>query len=77
VDVIRLDRFGFPTPATGPLNPEYFAVGSAADDNDFFIYKNGKLFYDSDGIGAVSSPVLFLNLSGAPAFAADDLYILP
>lgn len=68
-DTIQLENKTFSKlTVTGALTPDHFAIGSAADADDYVIYNNvtGKLYYDADGSGAGAAQqiaVLGVNLA--------------
>jgi Ca2+-binding RTX toxin-like protein len=62
----------------GGLNPEFFAIGSKAQDrNDHVIYdKNtGSLYYDPDGLGGRAG-ILFAKLKGNPIMDEHNFHII-
>jgi Ca2+-binding RTX toxin-like protein len=79
-DTIRLENSIFKKLGkAGKLNPDFFAVGSKAQDgNDYLIYnkKNGYLSYDADGAGSKYKPVLFAKLKSGLALTEKDFYII-
>ncbi len=52
-------------------------VTTAADADDFVIYDSNKgaLYFDADGNGSVSAPVLFATLTGNPVLSAGDFVV--
>jgi Ca2+-binding RTX toxin-like protein len=79
-DTIRLENSIFKKLGkAGKLNPDFFTVGSKAQDgNDYLIYnkKNGYLSYDADGAGSKYKPVLFAKLKSGLALTEKDFYII-
>ncbi|MBR8826312.1 MAG: FG-GAP repeat protein [Gomphosphaeria aponina SAG 52.96 = DSM 107014] len=76
-DQIRINasKFGGGLVAGDVLPSEQFVLGTGAVEvNDRFIYNNGALFYDQDGLGGVEQ-VQIATLMGAPALGADDIYL--
>jgi Ca2+-binding RTX toxin-like protein len=60
----------------GILAADRFVLGSAAQDaNDRFIYDNGALFFDSDGLGGAAQ-VQIATLTGAPSITNNDIVIV-
>jgi Ca2+-binding RTX toxin-like protein len=62
----------------GPLDPGLFAVGTAADANDLFIFDPAlsTLFIDRDGSGD-GEAIPTLDLGGVTDLAASDIEIVP
>ncbi len=52
-----------------------FAVGSAADANDFLVYRDGTLFYDIDGSGQREA-VALVELTGMPSLSASRILLV-
>jgi Ca2+-binding RTX toxin-like protein len=60
----------------GILAADRFVLGSAAQDaNDRFIYDNGALFFDADGVGGAAQ-VQIATLTGAPSLTNADIVIV-
>lgn len=60
----------------GTLAADRFVLGSAAQDsNDRFIYDNGALFFDADGVGGIAQ-VQIATLTGAPSITNADIVIV-
>jgi Ca2+-binding RTX toxin-like protein len=60
----------------GTLAADRFVLGSSAQDaNDRFIYDNGALFFDADGIGG-RAQVQIATLTGAPSITNADIVIV-
>ena len=78
-DTIRLENSIFKKLGkAGKLKPDFFTIGSKAQDgNDYLIYnkKNGYLFYDADGSGSRKA-VLFVKLKPGLALTDKDFYII-
>ena len=75
---IALSSAIFDALAPGELDPEAFAVGSAAteaDDRIIYDPTSGNLFYDADGSG-VGGAVLFATFGGAPDLHATDFAVI-
>ena len=81
-DLIRLDQTFFTGLPTGTLAAGrfYSADGAtqAGDLTDRIIYDSagGNLYFDADGSGAGSAPILFAILTGAPTLAAADFSVI-
>ncbi len=61
---------------TGVLSQGQFVLGANAEAaDDRFLYDNGNLFYDADGIGSVSA-VLVATFNGNPAINNTDIEII-
>jgi len=78
-DAIRLENSIFKKLGkAGKLKPDFFTIGSEAQDgNDYLIYnkKNGYLSYDADGSGSKKA-VLFAKLKSGLALTDKDFYII-
>jgi Ca2+-binding RTX toxin-like protein len=62
--------------AKGMLSSDQFVLGSSARDvNDRFLYKNGVLSFDADGVGGVSA-VKIATLSGNPSLSHSDIFVI-
>jgi Ca2+-binding RTX toxin-like protein len=75
----QTDALGFEQPLPeGPLDPGLFALGTAADEDDFFIFDpgTGTLSIDRDGSGE-GEAVPSLILEGETELAASDIEIVP
>ena len=73
-DTILLDNAVFTSlTSPGTLAADNFAVGAAADANDFIIYNDttGALSYDSDGNGTDATQVQFATLAPGLAMTHD------
>lgn len=75
-DTIRISKAGFASGlVSGAISSEQLVLGSAAtDDNDRFIYNNGALSFDPDGIGTVAQ-VQLATLTAAPTLGAADIVV--
>jgi Ca2+-binding RTX toxin-like protein len=62
----------------GPLDPAFFAIGAAADEDDYFVFDpvNGLLSIDRDGSGE-GEAVPSILLEGETELAASDIEIIP
>jgi Ca2+-binding RTX toxin-like protein len=77
-DKICLDDVVFGQLRTlGTLASSNFALGAAADSDDYlvFVAGTGKLYYDADGSGA-ALPVLIATLTGGASLAASDITVI-
>jgi len=79
-DTIRLENSIFKKLGkAGKLNPDFFTIGSKAQDqNDYLIYnkKNGYLYYDADGSGTKYKANLFFKLKSGLALTDKDFYVI-
>ncbi|WP_201832117.1 calcium-binding protein [Microvirga zambiensis] len=79
-DTIRLENSIFKKLGkAGKLNPDFFTIGSKAQDgNDYLIYnkKNGYLSYDADGSGTKYKAILFFKLKSGLALTDKDFYVI-
>ncbi|WP_262031233.1 calcium-binding protein [Microvirga sp. Mcv34] len=79
-DTIRLENGIFrKLGKAGKLKPDFFTIGSKAQDkNDYLIYnkKNGYLSYDADGSGSKSKAIVFIKLKSGLALTDKDFYII-
>jgi serralysin len=79
-DTIRLENGIFKKLGkAGKLNPDFFTIGSKAQDgNDYLIYnkKNGYLSYDADGSGTKYKAILFFKLKSGLALNDKDFYVI-
>lgn len=82
VDEIRLDNAVFTGLPLGPLNPNRFEAGPAADPSDRILYNatTGVLFYDPDGNpagpGSGAAPIRFAVLDPGLALTASDFFVV-
>ena len=79
VDEIALSRTIFTTLAPGDVPASAFVLGTSAQDaDDRLLYDQGtgNLFYDADGTGAASRPVLFAILQPGTPLAASDFTVI-
>jgi len=79
-DTIRLENSIFKKLGkAGKLKPDFFTIGSKAQDgNDYLIYnkKNGYLYYDADGSGSKYKAILFIKLKPKLALTDKDFYVI-
>nr|WP_246389298.1 calcium-binding protein [Microvirga mediterraneensis] len=79
-DTIRLENSIFKKLGkAGKLKPDFFTIGSKAQDkNDYLIYnkKTGYLYYDPDGSGSKSKALLFAKLKSGLAMTDKDFYVI-
>lgn len=78
VDKIDLSRNIFSSlPAGTTLSADNFAMGKAADANDYIIYdqSSGQIFYDADGSGS-GAAVLFAVVSSGTALTFKDFEVM-
>jgi Ca2+-binding RTX toxin-like protein len=66
----------------GTLNGALFAHGAgmvaapSAGVHVFYDDTSGKLYYDADGSGGASAPVLMAKLTGHPTLTASDIHVI-
>jgi Ca2+-binding RTX toxin-like protein len=76
-DRIILDNDVFVGLARGRLKDDAFVKGyEATTDDHRIIYDNGYLFFDADGNGNASDPIVFASFIGIPNVTASDFFVI-
>ena len=60
---------------TQQVSAANFALGAAADADDYIVYAGGALFYDADGSGAAAAQ-RFAVFDGAPGLTVADFEVI-
>lgn len=73
---VRATGFGSGLTAGAAISVDQFRLGSSAlDASDRFIYNNGALFFDADGVGGAFQ-VQIATLIGVPTLTTADIVVI-